>query len=89
MAIKRWEDWAEKLPLEERRAYIEIESKKAFELADRTGMYCVMVVWIAGITKPELQKSVALFSNIMDAERQRDYWDNHFSDFVHQTYTFW
>lgn len=89
MAIQQWQEWADKIPLEERRAFVTEESRKAFELADKVGMYCVMIIWIAGIMKPECQKSVALFDNVMDAERQKDVWDKQYTNFVHEIYTFW
>lgn len=88
MATSKWSAWADKLSVEERRAFVNSELEKALELADKTGMYCVMVIWIAGVIKPKCQKSVALFDNIMDAARQKDYWDKHFDDFVHEVYTF-
>ncbi|MDD5022093.1 MAG: hypothetical protein PHR82_08225 [Endomicrobiaceae bacterium] len=89
MATPSFEKWAEQIPVSDRRKFISDESKKVFELSDKLQMFGIMVVWIAGLNKPEIFKSVALFDNILDAQNQEKIWDKQYDKYVHEIYKFW
>jgi hypothetical protein len=79
-------EWLERIPVEQRRAYVAEEVKKAAEIAEAHGLFYIVIIWCAGIDAPKLQSMAAYFTRADDARYQEKVWAEELQYFANSTY---